>query len=233
MSQQTSSLKQLKAKIVKSVVAVVFQLLSHVWLFATPWTATHQAPLSSTISWSLLKFLSIELVMLSIHLILCHPLFLFPSGFFPMSQLFPSGGQSIRASATVLPMNIQGWFPLELTGLISLHSKGLPRVFSSTTVWKHQFFGTQPSSSSVLGGFITSLSYKSPFTMTRLWSMKGIFIYTWYLNPLYSVSLRYLSKLCLNASKDLELITSQSYKVLIDWYENFSLCCQSMSPSNL
>ena len=159
---------------------VLVQLLSCVWLLATPWTAARQAPLSSTISWSWLKFLSIELVMLSIHLILCHPLLLFPSGFFPMSRLFPSGGQSIRASATALPMNIQGWFPLELTGLISLHSKGLPRVFSSTPVWKHQFFGTQPSSSSILGGFITSLSYKSPFTMTRLWSMKGIFIYTWF-----------------------------------------------------
>ena len=66
---------------------------------------------------------------------------------FPMSQLFVSGGQSIRASASasVLPMNIQGWFSLGLTGLISLLSKGLSRVFSSTTVWKHQFFGTQPS----------------------------------------------------------------------------------------
>ena len=68
-------------------------------------------------------------------------------GSFPMSQLFASGGQSIRASASesVLPVNIQGWFPLRLTGLISLLSKGLSRVFANTTVWKHQFFGTQPS----------------------------------------------------------------------------------------
>ena len=67
------------------------------------------------------------------------------SGSFPMSWLFATGGQSIRASASalVLPMNIQGWFPLELTGLISLLSKGLSRVFSITTVWKHQFFGIQ------------------------------------------------------------------------------------------
>ena len=66
---------------------------------------------------------------------------------FPVSQLFTSGGQSIRASASssVLPMNIQGWFPLGLTGLISLQSKGLSRIFSSTTIWKHQFFSTQPS----------------------------------------------------------------------------------------
>ena len=64
-----------------------------------------------------------------------------------MSWLFASGGQSIgaSASASVLPMNIQDWFPLGLTGWISLLSKGLPRVFSSTTVWKHQFFGAQPS----------------------------------------------------------------------------------------
>ena len=84
------------------------------------------------------------------HLILCCPLLLclqsFPaSGSFPMSCPFASDGQSIGASATVLPVNIQDWFPLGLTGLISLLSKGLSRVVFSTTVWKHQFFGTQPS----------------------------------------------------------------------------------------
>ena len=67
------------------------------------------------------------------------------SGSFPVSWHFISGGQSIGASASVLPMNIQCWFPLGLTGLISLLSKGLSRVFSSTTVSKHQFFGAQPS----------------------------------------------------------------------------------------
>ena len=74
------------------------------------------------------------------------------SGSFPVSQLFISGGQSIVAStsATVLPMNIQGWFPLVLTSLISLQSKGLSRVFCSTAIWKHQFFGTQPSSGPAL-----------------------------------------------------------------------------------
>ena len=68
-------------------------------------------------------------------------------GFFPMSWLFASGGQSIgaSASASALPVNIQSWFLLRLTHLISLLSKGLSRVFSSTTVWKHQFFSTQPS----------------------------------------------------------------------------------------
>ena len=95
---------------------------------------------------------SIESAMPSNHLILCHPLLLLPSNFpasrsFPMSWLFASGGQRIgaSASASVLPTNIQGWFPLGLTGLISLVSKGLSRVFSSTIVLKHIFFGTQPS----------------------------------------------------------------------------------------
>ena len=69
------------------------------------------------------------------------------SGSFPMSQFFESGGQSIgvSSSASVLPMNIQDWFPLGWTGWISLQSKGLSRVFSNTTVQKHQFFGTQLS----------------------------------------------------------------------------------------
>ena len=64
---------------------------------------------------------------------------------FPMRQLFAWGGQSIGASASVLPVNIQDWFPLGWTGCISLQSKELWRVFSNTTVWKHQFFSTQPS----------------------------------------------------------------------------------------
>ena len=81
----------------------------------------------------------------------CPPAFnLSASGSFPMSQFFTSGGQSIRtsASASVLPMNVKDWFPLGLTGLISLQSKGLSRVFSNTTVQKHQFFRAQPSSQS-------------------------------------------------------------------------------------
>ena len=67
------------------------------------------------------------------------------SGSFPMSQLSTSGGLSVGASTSVLPMSIQGWFPLRLTGLISLQSKGFSRVFSTTTVWKHHFFWAQPS----------------------------------------------------------------------------------------
>ena len=127
------------------IIAAVVQLLSHVWLFMTLWTAAGQASLSLTISKSLPKFMSIELVMLSNHLILYCPLLLLlqslqASGSFPK---LASGGQSIGASGTsasVFPMSIQGWFPLELTSFISLVSRGLSRVFSSTTIQKHHFF---------------------------------------------------------------------------------------------
>ena len=129
---------------------VVVQSLSRVWLFATPWTAALQASQSFAISQSLLRFMSTEFMMPSNHLILCRPLLLSLSIFSSIrvssvSPLFASGGQSIRASASslVLPMNIQSWFSLELTGLISLQSKGLSRVFSSTTIQKHQFFGAK------------------------------------------------------------------------------------------
>ena len=131
------------------------QLLSPVQLFVTPWTAAHQAscrsqtpgaypnwcPLSEwchpTISSSVIPFSS------------CTQFFP-ASGSFPMSQLFASGGQSIGVSATasVLPMNTQDWSPLGWTGWISLQSKGLSRVFSNTTVQKHQFFCAQLSSQS-------------------------------------------------------------------------------------
>ena len=82
-----------------------------------------------------------------------HPVVLFSShlqsfpesGSFPMNQFFALGGQNIRATASVLPMNIQGWFPLGWAGWISLQSKGLSKVFSNTTVQKHQFFSSQPS----------------------------------------------------------------------------------------
>ena len=117
--------------------------------FVIPWTAACQTSLSFTISWSLLQIMSIESVILYNHLIFCCPLLLpsiFPaSESFPMSWHFTSGSQSIGASASVLPMNIQDWFPLGLTGLISLLSKGLSRVFSNITVQKHQFFSTQLS----------------------------------------------------------------------------------------
>ena len=131
--------------------AVVVQLLSHVQLFAILWTTECQSPLSFTISWSSFKLMSIETVMLSNHLILCRPLLLLPS-IFPCIRVFSHelalliSGLSIgvSASASVLLMNIRGWFPLGLAGLISLQSKGLSSAFSNTTIWKNQFFSTQP-----------------------------------------------------------------------------------------
>ena len=131
------------------------QSLSCVWLFATSWIAAHQASRSFTNSCSSLRLMSIESVMPSSHLILGHSLLLLPqslpaSKYFPMSQLFIWGGQStgVSALASFLPKKSQGWYPLEWTGLVSLQSKGLSRVFSITTVQKHQFFGAQPSSQS-------------------------------------------------------------------------------------
>ena len=118
------------------------QSLSHVWLFATPWIAAHQASLSITNSWSSLRLTSIELVMPSCLQSLP------ASESIPMSQHFAWCGQSIGVSASVPPKNTQGWSPLGGTGWISLQSKGLSRVFSNTTVQKHQFFSTQLSSQS-------------------------------------------------------------------------------------
>ena len=117
------------------------QSLSNVQLFATSWTAARQASLSIINSQSLLKLMSIKLVMPSNHLIICCPLLLLPS-IFPYIRVFSNesvlctGGQSIRvsASASVLPMNTQDWSPLGWTGWISLLSKGLSRIFSNTTV---------------------------------------------------------------------------------------------------
>ena len=125
------------------------QSLSRVWLFVAPWTAACQASLSITISWTYPNSCPLSRW--------CHPTISssvvpfscpqsFPaSGSFQMSQLFASGGQSIgvSASTSVLPMNTQDWSPLGCTDWISLQSKGLSRVFSNTTVQRHQFFSTQ------------------------------------------------------------------------------------------
>ena len=125
------------------IVSIVIRrsVLRCVQLFVTPWTAALQVSLSFTIFWSLLKHMSIKLVMPSNHLILS------PSPAFNLFQdqcIFTSDRQSIgaSASASVLPMNVHDWFPLGLTCLIFLKSKGLSKVFSNTTVQKHQFFGT-------------------------------------------------------------------------------------------
>ena len=130
------------------------QLLSCVRLFVTPWTTAHQASLSLTNFWSPSKPCPLSWW--------CHPAISYSvipfscpqslpaSGSFPMSQLFAWGGQSIGVSAlaSVLPMNTQDWSPLGWTGWISLQSNGLLRVFSNTTVQKHQFFSAQLSSQS-------------------------------------------------------------------------------------
>ena len=124
--------------------------LSHVWLFVTLWTSACQASLSFIISWSLLKLMSIESVMPCNHLILYRPLLLLPS-IFPNMRVFSNESalhiswpkMAASASASVLLMSIEDLFPLGLTGLISLQSKGLSRVFSRTTVCKHQFFGAE------------------------------------------------------------------------------------------
>ena len=127
---------------------ILLLLFSHVWLFATPQIAACQAFLSVTISQSLVDAYPLSqwcFITISSSIALCFQA-LQTSRSFPVSWLFASSGQSIGAStlASVLPLNIQCWFPLGLTGLISLLSKGLSRVFSST-IQRHPFFGTQPS----------------------------------------------------------------------------------------
>ena len=131
----------------KKLIIFGVQTPSHVQLFATPWTTVHQAPLSFTISLSLLRLMSIESVMSSNNLILCQRLLLLPSIFLSLRVFSNESALHIRwpkywsFSFSISPSNIQGWFPLGLTGLVSLQSKGLSRVFSSTTIQKHQFFG--------------------------------------------------------------------------------------------
>ena len=134
----------------KIFVGIVVRSLP-VRLFVTLWSAAHQASPSFTISWGLLKLMSIDSVMPSNHLILCCPLLLLPS-VFPSIRVF-SNELALRIrwseywsfSFSISPSNdIQGWFPLYLTGLM-LQSKGLSKISSSTTVRKHQLFGAQPS----------------------------------------------------------------------------------------
>ena len=131
----------------KLIVSQSVQSLSRVWLFATQWITAHQASLSITNSWSSLKVVSIESVMPSSHLILCCPLLLLPP--IPPSIRVFSNESTLRMrwpkywsfSFSIIPSK-------EHPGLISLQTKGLSRVFSNTTVQKHQFFGAQPSSQS-------------------------------------------------------------------------------------
>ena len=128
------------------------QSLSCVQFFVTPWTAACQASLSITNSWSPPKPIPLSqwchlTVSSSVIPFSSCPQSFQASGSFEMSQLFASSGQSIGVSAStlVLPMNTQDWSPLGWTGWISLQYKGLSRVFSNTTVQKHQFFRAQLS----------------------------------------------------------------------------------------
>ena len=144
------------------------QSFSHVRLFATPWTTAHQASLSIINARSLLKLMSNKSVMLSNHLILCHPLLL-PSSIFPNNRVFSNESVLLHQVAKVLEFQlqhqpfqgIQDWFPLGWTGWISLLSKGLSGVFSNTTVQKHQFLNDpytdfQPILPFLLATFLSS-----------------------------------------------------------------------------
>ena len=162
---------------------IIAQSLCHVWLFVTPWTAACQAFLSFTVSQSLLKLLPTESVMPSNYLILCCPLLLLPS-VFPKIRVFSNeSALCIRWPkywASVLPISIQGWFPLGLISLISLWSKWFSRVFSSTAVWKYQFFSTQP--------FLWSSSYIHTWLLEKpeLW-LDGSLLVKWRLLFLLTV----------------------------------------------
>ena len=137
---------------------IVVQSFSRDWLFATPWTAARQASLPSPSPRACSNSCTLSgwyhpNITSSVVLFSSRPQSFQASGSFPVSQLFASVGQGIGASASVLPMNIQGWFPLGLAGLILL-SKRLSRVFSSTTVRRHQSFSAQ---SSLWSSFLTSV----------------------------------------------------------------------------
>ena len=143
--------------------ANVVQSLSHIRLFATPWTAAHQDSLSLIISQSLVKPMPIELMMPSNYLILCHPLLLLPSIFPSIRVFFSELNLRIRwpkywsFSFSISPSNeYSGLISLGLTGLISLQSKGLSRVFSNTAI-QNQFFSTQLFGASLIAQLVKNL----------------------------------------------------------------------------
>ena len=151
VAEMLLSLLELRTKLIFSSV----QLLIRVRLFETPWITARQASLSMTNTWSSLRLTSIELAMPSSLLILCRTLFLLPP--IPPSIRVLSNDSTLHirwprywtfSFSIILPKKSQGWSPSECTGWISLQFKGHSRVFSNTTVQKHQFFGAQPSSQS-------------------------------------------------------------------------------------
>ena len=193
------------------------QSLSHVQLFETPWTAAHQASLFITNSYRLLKLMSIESVMSSNHLILCHPLLLqyFPAkGSFQISQFFASGGQSIGVSplASVLPMNIQDWFPSGLIGCIVLQTKGLWRVLrhyssKASTVWCSAFFIVQLSPPYLTTGKTRALT-RRPFVGKVT-------------SPLFNM----LSRLTIT-------FLPRSKRLLISWLQSVTICSDFGAAKN-
>ena len=188
----------------------------HVQLFKTPWTAAHQPSLAITNSQSLLKLMSIESVMPCNHLILCHPLFLLPS-IFPSIRVFSNesvlliGGQSIRASVSesVLPMNIQDWFPLGFTGFISLQSvqgtlKSLLQHHSSkaSILWCSAFFMVQFSHWYMTTGFKCILFNGKTIALTR-WT---------FVDKVMSLLFNMLSRLVI-------VFLPRSKRLLISWLQ--------------
>ena len=180
------------------------QSLSHVWLFATPWTAAHQASLPITIP----EFTQTHVHWVSDAIQPSHPLLtpsppaLNLSQSFQMTQLFASGGQSIgvSASTSVLPMNTQDWPPLGWTDWISFQSKGLSRVFSNTTVQQHQFFSAQLS---LWSNYHIHTTTGKTIALTR-WTLVG---------KVMSLLLNMLSKLVIT-------FLTRSKRLLISWLQS-------------
>ena len=184
--------KTIKKINISSVQLSSVQSLSRVWLFATPWITARQASLSITNSRSSLRLMSIESVMPSSHLILCHPLLFLPqplpaSESFPMSQLFAWGGQStgVSALASFFPKKSQGWAPSEWTGWISLQSKGLSRVFSNTTVQKHQFFGALTNDQIFFSLTFNLVKQSCQISFTEIYSHFNCSIYWQFFSSLF------------------------------------------------
>ena len=214
---------------------VVVQSRSRVQLFVTACTTALQAPLFFTVSWSLLKFMSIYSGMLfnisSSVTPLSFCLQSFPaSQCFPVSWLFAAGGQSIRASASVLPVNIQGCFPLGLTGLISQLSKGLSIVSSSTTIQKHQLKKKAPKKTKAL-----TLLYGSALTSIHDYWKNHSFDHADLVNKVMSLVFKTLSTFViafLLRSKHLLISWLQSRStVVIEPKKRKSVTASTFSPS--
>ena len=171
--------------------------LSHVLLFATPWTAAHQASLSFTVSWSLLKLLPIESMMPSTIASSVTPFSSCPqslpaSGSFPTSWLFTLDDQNIGALASVLSMNIESWFPLGFTGLIFLSVHGtlkslLQHNLKASVLWRLAFFMVQLSYLYMTTGKTVTLTIPLLAVMSLLSNMLSRFVWRrkWQSTPVF------------------------------------------------